>query len=104
MSRAWQQFTLAMHALAGPGSQRERLIKACIPHLVDLKPKDLPAEIRSEFAKLMRDFSIGSPRIEKNTLASTIEALQEAEITAITASVIRMHDAITRYQPIRIEV
>ncbi|MGI4847947.1 MAG: hypothetical protein ACRYGK_07400 [Janthinobacterium lividum] len=128
MSSAWECFHRSMYILVGPGLQQERLLKAWQSNLARLASKDVPAEIRTEFAGLAKVMNgacaavqadgnanadantNGNPAIKAEAPASVSDSMSdsmsdsvsEREVVALIHGVIRMYDVITRYQPINI--
>lgn len=98
MSYAWKQLRLAVTVLAGTGPQRERLIHA-YTKLIDLKQKDLPAEIRISFAELTQNIVLYPTQDVHGIVRSKVDSLDDGEIGSIIHSIIDMYDAVTRYQP-----
>lgn len=94
MSLAWRELDGAIRALAGPGTQRQRLLGAC-RHVLPLRRKELPAEIRADYDLLCAVLG-GDPA----ALSGAVEAAGDEAVAAATDAIIRMHDAVTRYQPI----
>ncbi len=100
MSQAWEMFRSAVHKLAHGGSPKERLVRAIAENLLLLRPKDLPPEIRKDYAKLVDDLCLG--RVQENgaTVKSMVESVDEAQVTLMIDSIINMYDAVTRHEPI----
>jgi cation transport regulator ChaB len=100
MSSAWKSFHLAMYALSSGDTQRERLLRAYKLHLMRLSKKDVPAEIRDQFASLQDDISRCAAREGECGVKNTLNAMSDDEIKRMINSIIHMYDAVTRYQPI----
>lgn len=99
MSYAWKQLRLAVRALAGGGSQRECLVNA-YARLMPLKPKDLPFEIRAEFAKLMHGPAMRDGKSVRENVRAMVAMLPDAAVVSAVHSIIDMYDAVARYQPV----
>jgi hypothetical protein len=99
MSSAWLKLKLAMHVLVGPEPPRERLARCYTAYLADLKPRDLPLEVRSEFSSLALKLSRGEGRSIRNA-REALDAVPDMEVLSIMHSIVDMHDAVTRYQPL----
>ena len=54
---AWEKMYLAVDALCGRGSQVDRLIDATTLCLSNIRPDDLPVELRGEFIQLMDELT-----------------------------------------------
>jgi hypothetical protein len=100
MASAWESFHLAMLELTGTESQRERLISAYKSNLMRLSKKNVPVELRSEFAKMVLELERRPAKYNECTIKNTVDAMDEKEVVAMINSIIRMYDAVTRYQPI----
>ncbi|MDB5763036.1 MAG: hypothetical protein JWQ21_2031 [Herminiimonas sp.] len=100
MSQAWEKFHLSMYILVGAGTQRERLVKAYKSNLAHLSKKDMPSEIKDEFVKLSKNISSGMEQDGECKITKTVNSLDDKEVAAMINSIIRMYDALTRYQPI----
>jgi hypothetical protein len=100
MSHAWKQLQLAVKTLAEAGSQRERLRRAAQNNLAKLRPRDLPAEIRSDFVALTEEIGLCHALRGTDAMESRIDALDDPAINLIIASIIGMYDAVARYEPI----
>lgn len=99
MSSAWHKLKRAVHVLAGAESPRQRLLHCYTSHLADLRPKNLPAEIRNEFSSLTLQLSrVPGPSI--GDLRQAVDAISDEEVISMIHSIIDMYDAVTRYQPL----
>jgi hypothetical protein len=65
-----------------------------------LSKKDVPAEIREQFAGLQDEISRCPAKEGECGVKNTLEAMSDEEIRIMITSIIRMYDAVTRYQPI----
>lgn len=100
MSLAWKSFHLAMYALTSAAPQRDRLLRAYRLHLSRLSPKEMPAEVREDFAALTATITRCPADKHECRIKNTIDAAQDHEIAAMINSIIKMYDAVTRYQPL----
>ncbi len=100
MSQAWREFEMALQILAGPGTQRERLRRACGPTLVNLRKKELPAESQGDFELISVALLCGLGPIDRNALETSIGALDDAMVGQLIAAVVRIHSALAHYQPL----
>jgi hypothetical protein len=100
MSLAWKSFHLAMYALTSAAPQRERLLRAYRLHLSRLNPKEMPSEVRDDFAALAANITRCPAARHECSIKNTIDAAQDHEIAAMINSIIKMYDAVTRYQPL----
>jgi hypothetical protein len=98
MSYAWKQLHVAVKILAGSGSQRDRLISA-YAKLLDLKQKDVPAEIRTDFSELMKNINRFSDQPPVKVAETKVASLSNEEMRTMICLIIDMYDAVTRYQP-----
>jgi len=100
MSLAWKSFHLAMYALTSAAPQRERLLRAYRLHLSRLNAKEMPAEVRDDFAALTANITRFPAAKNECRIKNTIDAIEDHEIVAMINSIIKMYDAVTRYQPL----
>ncbi|WP_019139878.1 hypothetical protein [Noviherbaspirillum massiliense] len=101
MSYAWSKLRLAVRCLADAGSPRERLALAIAEHLVCLRPKDLPSAWRAEFASVINRLCLRRVVEQDASVQRMVEVLDDAEVGAMIASILRLYDAVTRYQPMQ---
>lgn len=98
MSRAYFEFSAAVHLLTGPGTQRERLLQACLADLAGLQRKEIPLEARAAFDELCGCLrTAGHPRPAE--LAAMIDALSEADLAFAIDRILTVYDLVARYQP-----
>ncbi len=100
MSHAWETLRLAVHKLAQSGSRRERLAEAFTKYLHALRPKDLPLEVRKDFAKLKEDIHINRAYNSPDKATDKFESIDDTDVGLMIDSIIDIYDAVTRYQPI----
>jgi hypothetical protein len=100
MSFAWERLRQAVHTLAAPGSQRERLAQAFADCLAGLRPKDLPAEVRQEFAQLADALLLCRASRDAAMVRTRLDSIDDARIGGMIAAIIAMYDAVARYEPI----
>jgi hypothetical protein len=91
---------MAMYALTSAAPQRERLQRAYKQYLSRLGAKDVPAEIRVEFAALVAHMERGHAKIGECKIKKNVEAAEDRDIVSMINSIIKMYDAVTRYQPL----
>jgi DNA-directed RNA polymerase subunit N (RpoN/RPB10) len=99
MSYAWENLSQAMRTLASCGTQRERLLRAYTSYLTRLTSKDVPAEIREQLDRLTIEIRCCSIK-EGHSLKHISDGVGDNEVEAMIDSVIRMYDAVARYQPL----
>ena len=76
---AWEKLYFAVDALCGQGSQSARLAQAATRGLIQVRPEDLPVELRGEFIELMNDLTaVRVDGVEANVKA-TIDTLDAAD-------------------------
>ncbi len=97
MSFAWEKFDAAVHTLAGPDTERDRLYEAYTQNFMQLRPKELPAEIRTHFSKLTARLSGDAKDTEK--IRDLISSAKDAEIRWMINLILQMHAVLTQYQP-----
>lgn len=99
MSYAWRKLHVAVTELSGIGSQRQRLINA-YAGLMCLRSRDLPTEIRADFESFMTGMVSSSLVNTEQAAQSKVNLLNDAEVSAMICSIIKMYDCATRYQPL----
>lgn len=99
MSQAWSEFDRAVHRLASPGTQHARLCSACSPTLVNLRKKELPAESQADFERLTQTLGASGGRADSQRVAAAIAALSEPQVEDLLALLMRIHQALSLYQP-----
>jgi hypothetical protein len=99
MSYAWESLSAAVRVLANSDTQRERLVHAYNAHLRRLTSRDIPAEIRAEFVRF--EIEIRRCSVKEGHLPKCIHAnVLDSEVAAMVHSILRMYDAVARYQPL----
>lgn len=100
MSYAWNKLRLAVHCLTGSGPQRERLAAAIAGHLACLRPKDLPSAWRGEFTSVIGRFCLAQVQEQAASVKRTVETLDDEDVGSMIGSILRLYDAVARYQPL----
>lgn len=100
MPNAWEAFHSSIQILAGPEPQRHRLARACSEQLAHLSKRDVPAEIRDEFLKVLRGAVRNRDRADKLSILENLSSIEDGDVIGMINAIIRMYDAVTRYQPI----
>ena len=98
MSYAWEKFHMAMHSLAGPGSQRERLVNAYVYNIIHVKPEEVPAEIQDELRQFEHDITRVEAKGGEGSVQATVSAMDDSEVNRMIERIISMHDTITRHE------
>jgi hypothetical protein len=101
MSYAWEKLRVAVRELTGADSQRQRLINAYTTSLVDLKCKDVPAEIRDDFNKLRDNMSRYQGTDNRFVVRNIVYSIDDNEVVSMIDTILDMYDTVTRYQPLR---
>jgi hypothetical protein len=99
MPTAWEAFHSSIQILAGPESQRSRLAQACSEHLTRLSKKDVPAEIRDEFVKVLTGV-VRNKGHDRSAIMENLSCIEDREVFGMINAIVRMYDAVTRYEPI----
>jgi ABC-type Fe2+-enterobactin transport system substrate-binding protein len=100
MPTAWEAFHSSIQILAGPDSQRSRLAQACSEHLTRLSKRDVPAEIRDEFLQLLTGTVKNRDQSDRSSIMETLSSVEDREVYGMINAIVRMYDAVTRYEPI----
>jgi len=98
MSYAWEKFHMAIHSLAGPGLQRERLVSAYVYNLIHVKPEDVPADIRDKLRQFQHDITRVEAKGGEGLVQATVNSMDDTEVNRMIKRIISMHDAITRHE------
>jgi len=88
---------MAIHSLAGEGTQRERLVGVGM-NLIRLETKDFPDDLQEQFLDIKRRMSSIPAKGDEGTLVATARALDELELSSLVKDIVRLHDEITRRQ------
>lgn len=70
-----------------------------VEHLICLRPKDLPATSRAEFAYMIDRLCLGRVQ-ELGSVQRMVDAIDDHEVAAMVDTILRIYDAVARYQPI----
>jgi hypothetical protein len=100
MSTAWNELHAAVQLLMGTGPQQERLAAAFTNHLLALRPKDLPSEIRGRFVHLINVLYVHRIHEPVSKAVDPLEATTGADVGAMIQTILDLYDAVTRYEPI----
>ena len=95
MSYAWEKLHLAIHSLAGAGTQQDRLANAGLD-LINLQARDFPKELQDDFFNIKNRMTCVSAQGDEGALVATVRALDELAISSLVTNIISLHDAITR--------
>jgi hypothetical protein len=98
MSIAWQAFSKAVWHLTGGGTQRERLVKACGPALLELNRKEIPRQLHEEFDEFLQLMGWNCQHYKPRPLDS-VASMNDAEVTQAVARILAIYDHVTRFQP-----
>ena len=94
---AWEHLYLAMETLCGRGSQDERLVDATTQGLMNVRPEDLPAELRGEFIKLMSDLTAVEAGGDEANVRATVETLDASDRDSAVRTILIMFSAVCRH-------
>jgi hypothetical protein len=97
MSQAWRKLRSAVDKLVQKGLQRERLA-AAIMELATLRTKDLPLEIRPDFAFVMDKVCFGRIQEQGATIQAMVDAMCEEDVEFVVQSILAMYDTVTRHE------
>lgn len=103
MNIAWQRFHAAALDLARSGTVKERLQRAYRQHLADLDETQLPPELHTEFAALVRKLTREKPMRGEDALAATIRKLSNAESDQIAGAMVELFGRLSRLHDIDAE-
>src|SRR5690348_12882151 len=96
-----EQLRAAVAELAGPGMQRERLMRAVSSSLNRIiADQHLPPELRAEFSQLMEDMTSRRGREPSQSSGqATVPALRPQQVRAAVETVLSLYDRVCRYMP-----
>jgi hypothetical protein len=98
MSYAWHQLQYAVRALAGKGTQRERL-GCAFYRLVRLRARDLPSEAAGDFIRLTGGIARYPQKDLRQAVKCWLASFSEEEVGRAIALIRAIHDAVGVYQP-----
>lgn len=99
LSYGWEKLHTAVHSLAGPESQSERLVDAAAYSLANINPEnDLPEEMREEFTALMSDLTTVQAKGDEGNLRATINSFSEVQLNKAIEKIIGLYDSICRHR------
>lgn len=96
LSYGWQKFHMAVLTLAGPGTQRERLINAYAYHLLQIDGDSLPYDIQARFEKLGDDITREQAQQGEGTVAASVNKMSDQELQAMVEEIIALYDIVAR--------
>lgn len=97
-SYGWEKLHLAMHTLAGNGSQADRLQGAIVSNLIRIKSnEDLPPNIRADFDAFMRQMTSVKAKGDEGTAKATVDSLDESGRQQAIDKIIEFYDAVCRH-------
>jgi hypothetical protein len=100
MPTAWESFHSSVQILSGPESQRNRLARVFSEQLVHLSKKDVPAEIRDDFLRILTKAVRNAERVDAHSIVENLADVEDRDVIGMINTIIRMYDTVTRYQPI----
>lgn len=97
-SYGWEKLHLAIHSLAGNGSQSERLVNAVAFNLIHIRPEEnLPPSVRDEFLEFMQQITATTPTGNEGTIQATVATLDEWERRKAIEKIIGFYDTVCRH-------
>jgi hypothetical protein len=69
-------------------------------HLAYLKPKDLPSACKPDLSTITDRVCLQKMESTDLSLKDRLIAIEDREINAMIEAILRMYDAVTRYQPL----
>lgn len=96
-SYGWEKLHMAVHSLAGQGTQKERLIGAVAYSLIHIRPEnDLPEEMHVEFNEFMRSITSVAAKGNEGSIQATVNTLDEVDINRAVEKIISFYDTVCR--------
>ncbi|ARU87846.1 hypothetical protein [Pseudomonas sp. M30-35] len=97
-SYGWEKLHVSIHALAGPGTQSERLVNAVVFNLIHIDSGvDLPPSIRDEFEEFISYISSGEPKGEEGTVEAKVNTFSDFDLKLAVERIISFYDQVCRY-------
>ena len=94
---AWQKLHLAVDTLCGQGSQAARLADAVQLYLVNVRPDDLPADLRGEFLQAMSELKAVGAHGEEANIRATINSLDASVREQAIRKILHIFSAVCRH-------
>lgn len=96
---ATNNFNKALRGLAKAGARkREWLASKYVEHICQLEISDIPDDVRDQFCQFRRDMKFVRSARKIRQFEAIVGTMSDAEVEAMVARVIAMHDAITRHE------
>ena len=92
----WEKLYLAVDALCGQGGQDARLMNAATRGLLQVRPDDLPAELRGEFLRLKRDLTAVRVDGDEANVQATIKTLDASDRERAVRTILILFSAVCR--------
>lgn len=97
-SYGWEKLHLAMHSLAGDGTQAKRLVSAIIFNLIHIRPdENLPPSMQREFEEFMDQMSSVKAKDGEGIVEATVETLDEWGRKQAIEKIIGFYDTVCRH-------
>lgn len=93
---AWEKLYVAVDALCGHGSQKTRLAKAARDGLIQVRPDDLPVELRGEFVQLMKDLTAVHVDGKEANVQATIDTLDASAREKVIKTILIVFSSASR--------
>ena len=93
----WEKMYLAVDALCGRGSQGDRLIDATTLCLSDIRPDDLPVELRGEFIQLMDELTAVRVNGNEANIRATVNSLDPSDRDKAIGKILHIFSATCRH-------
>jgi hypothetical protein len=98
-SRGWEKLHLAVHTLAGTGTQKERLVDAVAYNLIHIIPdKDLPEELHDEFTEFKHKITSVPAKGNEGSIQATVNTLAESDVGQFVKEIISFYDTVCRHR------
>ena len=94
---AWEKLYLAVDALCGRGSQADRLVDATTLCLSNIRPDDLPVELRGAFIQLMEELTAVRADSDEASIRATINSLDASDRDKAIGKILHIFSAICRH-------
>lgn len=91
----WEKLHLAVHALAGDGTRKQRLVGAAVYNLIHITPaRDIPSELHEDFAQLVKDLTSRQAKGDEGNIQATVDAMSDGDVDRAIEKIISFYDTI----------
>jgi len=99
-SYSWEKMYGAMRSLAGPRTQKERIVSALsrFDMLEAPRTDTIPPKLRSRFVSFWKTVEFADPVGKEGLWQASVNEMTDEQVRACIEEIISLYDAVTRYQ------